>query len=107
MLSDAEFLGLTFALCVSPLAVWGTGIAVATRIGRFRWLVHVIAIVAMPFLGPLLFVWTIMPRDGSELNPGVGMALLPFIGMLAISFFGYIASAISLWRSSNKPKIIR
>ena len=102
---SAAFLMLMLAMWLSPVALWGGGITAARKMRRFRWLIHLVVIVAMPLLGPLLFTWAIMHRYGGELNAGVGMAVLPFVGMLAIALPGYVVSAFSLWRSSRSSLI--
>jgi hypothetical protein len=102
-MSSTAFGAITILFLLSPVIFGGLGLAFAAKITRLRWLLHIFVLLAMPFVGPFLFVWAIGPSDGSELNPGVGMIFLPFFAVLAASAVGYIIFAFALWSRSHPP----
>jgi hypothetical protein len=101
MMSGAAFYTIVTLLMLSPVIIGGAGFMCAAKMRRLRWLLHGFVLLAMPVIGPFLFVWATTPYDGGEPNPGAGLVFLLFLPILAASAVGYVIFVLVLWWSRS------
>jgi hypothetical protein len=81
-----------------PIAISVSGIAIASRVSRWRWLIHILSVIAM-LLAPLLSIHLREIADPSLVEapgPGDGLMLLFYLPVLAICLLAYGVAAVRL-----------
>ena len=85
-----------WSLLFSAPVVAACGLVIASKMQRFRWIVHLASIVGMWTIGPLIFAWMI---EADDLSPAAGFALILFFVPAFIAFALYLFGAVLLlWK---------
>lgn len=85
-------------LPLAPVAISVCGIAIASRVLRWRWLIHVTSVIAM-LLAPLLSIYLREIGDPTLVEgpgPGDGLMLLFYLPVLAACLVAYGVAAVRL-----------
>ena|ERR1043165_1996091 len=90
---------LSWVFLLSPLLVGVAGYQIASRVNRYRWMIHLLTTAGMIFIGPMAFLWML----DEYASAGVGFMFVPFFAVLTIALPGYLMLAVALWHSRKYP----
>lgn len=85
-------------LPLAPVVISACGIAIASRVSRWRWLIHALSVIAM-LLSPVLSIHLREIADPTLIagpGPGDGLMLLFYLPVLVICLVAYGLAAARL-----------